>query len=66
MYRMASLLDNAKVFVVDPDPSTAVVTKQTLRDPICNARSSFRGEISWPPTTIRNPAVSCWNCGFPT
>ena len=30
MYRMAPLLDNAKVFVVDPDPSTAVVTKQTL------------------------------------
>ena len=30
MYRMESLPDNPKVFIVDPDPSTAVVTKQTL------------------------------------
>ena len=30
MDRMASLLDHAKVFVVDPDPSTGVVTKEVL------------------------------------
>jgi FixJ family two-component response regulator len=30
MYRMESLSDEPKVFVVDPDPSTALVTKETL------------------------------------